>query len=162
MLIIVAFARNTITLSHNSKNETLAHALQPLLVLGTLAAVWCFAPDGYLEHNFYPLMYTIGFLWSRNIIIMQLNYITKSRLNIWNWPFLLYVCCHLALCLHSVVTRSSYTAAELHKFALLMALMQVGFWLEFVVSVILQLKKILGIEVFSIKAQLGGVKPEGS
>lgn len=73
-------------------------------------------------------MYTIGFLWSRNIIIMQLNYITKSRLNIWNWPFLVYVIGHLGLCLYSIAGHS-YSAADLHKFALLMALLQVGFWL---------------------------------
>lgn len=157
----MAFARNTITLTHNSKNETLVHALQPLLVLGTLASVWLFAPDGYLEHNFYPLIYTIGFLWSRNIIIMQLNYITKSRLNIWNWPFLIYMGGHLGLILLSA-WNGSYSAAELHFFAVGMALLQVGFWLEFVLSVLLQMKRILNIEIFSILRQLGGVKPEGN
>lgn len=131
-----------------------------MLVLTTLACVWFFAPEGYLEHNFYALMYTIGFLWSRNIIIMQLNYITKSRLNIWNWPFLIYVTGHIGLCLYNVVAGNKCSAEELHHFALAMALLQVGFWLEFVVSVIFQLKRVLGIDVFSIRSQLGGVKPE--
>jgi hypothetical protein len=123
----VAFARNTIALSRNSKNETLTHALQPLLVFGTLAMVYIFAPDGYLEHNFFPLIYTIGFLWSRNIIIMQLNYVTKSKLTIWNYPFLIYLLGHLALCTYAV--KADVTAAELHTFALAMAALQVFFWL---------------------------------
>jgi hypothetical protein len=156
----VAFIRNTLALSRHTKNETLIHALQPLLVIGTLLMIYLFAPDGYLEHNFFPLIYTIGFLWSRNIITMQLNYVTKSKLSIWNYPFLIYLLGHLALCIYSA--NSDVTAAELHIFALSMAIIQVLFWIEFVVSVILQMKHVLGIDVFCIQNQVKGVKPENS
>jgi hypothetical protein len=91
---------------------------------------------------------------------MQLNYVTKSELTIWNYPFLVYLFGHLALCTYT--TNADVTAAELHTFALVMALLQVFFWFEFIVSVMLQMKRILGIEVFSIKNQIKGVKPENS
>lgn len=98
-VILSNFARNTLSQTKNTKNETIIHAIQPLLVLGTLAYVYFCGPVDYLDYNFYPLMYTIGFLWSRNIILMQLNYVTKGYLNIWNYPFLLYIIGHVTMVL---------------------------------------------------------------
>ncbi len=80
---------------------------------------------------------------------MQLSYVTKSKLIIWNWPFIIYIMAHLTMLGYSIVSNSS--AHDLHKFAISMALLQAFFWLEFAVSVILQLKRVLNIEVFGVK-----------
>lgn len=130
-----------------------------MLVLGILSLVYFFAPDGYLDHNFFPLIYTIGFLWSRNIILMQLNYVTKGNLNIWNYPFLVYILGHIGMLVHSNMVDCS--PESLHAFAIGMCLLQVGFWTEFVLSVMLQMKNILKIQIFSIGSQVKGTKAEG-
>lgn len=142
--VLYSFTDNTLKHSKHTRAETLSHIIQPIVVLLAVTVVALFGPTNYIQNNLYSLMYSVGFLWSRNIIIMQLSYISKKSIDIFNYPLFIFVVAHI------VMPFLGLSYGQQGIFAMAMVGLQTFFWFEFVISVIQQMSDILNIKVFSI------------
>ena len=131
-------------LSKHSFTETVMDLVQPLLIVATLLLLVAAGPNNFYDEAFYPLLYSIAFLWSRNINTMQVAFISKGKNNIFNIPTIIFVAGYLGFVIYGSQFVSSY------DFALGMLVIQVTFYLEFVISVILQMKRVLKINLFNL------------
>ena len=118
--------------------------VQPLSIVATLLLLVAAGPHNFYDEAFYPLLYSMAFLWSRNINVMQVAFISKSKNNIFNNPTLIFVAGYIGFILYGSQFVSSY------NFALGMLVIQLAFYSEFVISVILQMKRVLKINLFNL------------
>lgn len=96
--------------------------------------------------TFYGFFYAIMFMWARQMINIQLQYITKQKYNVFNRGTLSF----LILCgIYIVFGKLLPISPE--KYFLLVCLVQAAVFFEFVVKVLLEGSKILGIWLFSLK-----------
>lgn len=70
-----------------NKDDIIMKLLLPLILVATLS-IWKFmiSENIFVDH-FYPIVYLLTFMWSRNMMLMQVCYVTKQRfhsLNIGN------------------------------------------------------------------------------
>jgi hypothetical protein len=91
---------------------------------------------------FQPLAYVLMFTWSRNMIEIQVYFVTKQAFNPINYGSLTFlISSALFLC----------TNFEAKSYFWTVALIAAVVFFEFVVSVLLQGSRILGIYVFSLE-----------
>lgn len=96
------------------------------------------------DEAFWPIFYSLLFSWSRNMIEMQLYYVTKQKYNPFNLGTLGFVLPSLAFLLsNSPANAYFWGVAGLSAFI----------FFEFVISVIRQSCKILNIRAFSISSK---------
>lgn len=95
---------------------------------------------------FYCIFYSIMFMWSRNMINIQLQYITKQKYRVFNRGTLSFiVLCALYIVLSKVTNVDTYT------YFLVVCIIQGIVFLEFVSRVLWEGTEILGIRVFSLR-----------
>lgn len=140
--------KNIFKLSKHSFKKTVIDLVQPIIILCTLVVLLVFGPNGFFYDAFYPLLYSIGFLWSRNINIMQVAFITKANNNVFNIPTMIFMFGYLGFAANSFFCENLMVSS--YKFALGMLLAQMLFYVEFAISVILQMKHILKINLFNL------------
>lgn len=121
---------------------------QPFMIIGTLGALFLFGPHNFFNEAFYPLVYSVAFIWSRNINIMQVAFISKSSNNIFNYPTLIFVFGYIAFIINSHLYGDLYISS--FNFAMGMLLLVFGFYVEFVASVISQMRRVLKINLFDL------------
>lgn len=99
-----------------------------------------FRPEVYIL-AFKPLCYVLMFTWSRNMIEIQVYFVTKQSFNPFNYGTLTFL-------ISSAIFLCGNFAASTYFWVVVLISAVVFF--EFVVSVLLQGSKILGIHVFSL------------
>lgn len=103
--------------------------------------------------TFYAFFYSIMFMWSRNMINIQLQYITKQKYRVFNRGTLSFlILCGFYVVFHKIFSIEAYT------YFLLVCVIQAIVFFEFVVRVLNEGASILGIHVFSLKKPQGSVK----
>lgn len=122
---------------------------QPIMIVLTLGALVVFGPNNFFNEAFYPLLYSLAFIWSRNINIMQVAFISKSSNNIFNIPTLIFVLGYLGFIVNAHLYGDRYVTS--YQFALGMLFVMLMFYVEFVASVIGQMRKVLKIHLFDLQ-----------
>lgn len=100
-----------------------------------------FRPEVYIL-AFKPLCYVLMFTWSRNMIEIQVYFVTKQAFNPFNYGTLTFL-------ISSAVFL--FTNFNANTYFWTVVLISAIVFFEFVVSVLLHGSKILGIHVFLLK-----------
>jgi hypothetical protein len=119
-----------------------------LFLPATFAAtilVLYFSSDCPFEEAVWPIFYSLMFSWSRNMIHIQLFYVTKQRFNPFNLGTLGFVLPSLAYLVTDLPPNAYFWGV---------AALSAFIFFEFVVSVAKQSASILKIQVFSIAPKL--------
>jgi hypothetical protein len=94
----------------------------------------------------YPFFYATMFFWSRNMICIQLNYITNQKYRVFNRGTVSFV----SLCAIYCLFRRQLPISDCGYFVIMCVIEGVIFF-EFVVRVLNEGAEILGIRIFSLK-----------
>lgn len=148
IVLLYNINKNIFKLSKHSFKETVMDLAQPLMIVFTLAALVALGPKNFFNEAFYPLLYSLAFLWSRNINIMQVAFISKSSNNIFNYPTLIFVFGYIGFIINSLLYGDLYVSS--YNFALGMLVAMAFFYTEFASSVIFQMRKALKIHLFDL------------
>lgn len=96
--------------------------------------------------TFYAFAYSLTLMWSRNMINIQLQYITKQKYRVFNRGTLSFlVLCGFFVLFHNILGIDAYT-----YFVVLFVIQFIAF-MEFVIRVLNEGAEILGIRIFSLK-----------
>lgn len=147
-MLLYNINKNIFKLSKHSFEETVIDLAQPLMIVSTLVALVVLGPNNFFNQAFYPLLYSLAFLWSRNINIMQVAFISKSSNNIFNYPTLLFVSGYIGFIINAMLYGDSLITS--YNFAMGMLCVMFLFYVEFVLSVISQMKRVLKINLFDL------------
>ena len=107
-----------------------------------LFTVWLFC--GNLQPICIPLVYVLMFTWSRNMIELQLCFVTKQRFQ----PFNLGTLSFLGTCL--ALVGFNHFGVTLGQYMWIGVIATGAIFFEFVTSVLRQGSSLLGIKVFSL------------
>lgn len=95
---------------------------------------------------FYALFYSIALMWSRNMINIQLQYITRQKYRVFNRGTLSFlILCGFYVLFHKILSIDTYT------YFLVVFVIQLIAFMEFCVRVLNEGAEILGIRLFSLK-----------
>lgn len=97
-------------------------------------------------HVFYSFFYSIMFMWSRNMINIQLQHITKQKYRVFNRGTLSF----LVLCGFYVLFGRVFNI-EAYTYFLMVCVIQGIVFFEFTARVLYEGATVLGIRVFSLK-----------
>lgn len=114
--------------------------LLPLTYICIIILIQIFKPEAYIMATL-PIFYLLTFSWSRNMIEIQVYFVTKQEFNPFNLGTLSFAIPALIFLFVDVDPSKYFTIATVIAFLV---------FLEFVVSIFRQGSKILGIYVFSL------------
>ena len=113
-----------------------------------LLALYLFDSEIY-EKAFYPFYYALMFFWSRNMILIQLQFITKQRYRVFNRgtnTFFFFTILYIIV--------GKFLPCSINTYFMMFCVVQGYIFFEFVVSVLREGAKILDINIFSIKRKI--------
>jgi len=122
------------------RKEVLKTLLLPLSFAVALISLYLFK-DGTLETAYIPLCYSLMFSWSRNMIEIQVYFVTKQRFNPFNFGTLSFV---VPAIMYLFLDFNAY-----NYFWGVTFFTSIVFF-EFVISVLNQGANLLGIRVLSL------------
>lgn len=114
--------------------------LLPLTYICIIILIQVFKPEAYIMATL-PIFYLLTFSWSRNMIEIQVYFVTKQEFNPFNLGTLSFAIPALIFLFVDVDPSKYFIFATVIAFFV---------FLEFVVSILRQGSKILGINVFSL------------
>ena len=116
---------------------------------GVILLVLYFSDREIYKKNFFPFYYTLMFFWARNMILIQLQFITKQRYRVFNRgtnTFLFFTILY--------IVGGRFLPCSTETYFLVFCVVQGLVLMEFVVSVLREGAKILDINIFSIKRKI--------
>jgi hypothetical protein len=141
VMIIYFMVRDNFKNAVRSKEDIKKVLLLPLSYSVTLALLKLLRPDVFAVASL-PLSYVLMFTWSRNMIEIQVYFVTKQVFNPFNYGTLTFLISSAIFLITGFSDPSTY-------FWTVVPIAAVVFF-EFVTSVLLHGSKLLGIYVFSL------------
>jgi hypothetical protein len=128
--------------------------LLPTILISALCVWHFYINENIFVNHFYPIFYILTFMWGRNMMLMQVSYVTKQRfhsLNIGNFLSHLGTITFLVIwATSSLMYIKGFSVEKIHNFFIFAAVVQLLVLIEFIIGFLVEAKRILGIQIFRI------------